>query len=583
MTTPLLEVEALGVTFDGEVEALRGVDLRVDAGETLAVIGESGAGKSTLALSLTGLVQAPAARGSVRVCEDELLGASPNVLRRVRWERVAIALQGSPFNPVMRVSDQIAEPLIAHRGMGRATANSRAADAAEEMLLDPALLQRYPHQLSGGQRCRASLAMALVLDPAILVLDEPTQGLDSATCAGVVAAVAAAAARRNLALIAVTHDLGVAAKLTARTIVLYAGKVVEEGETAALLAFPRHPYTSALVSAFPVMTTTRDLRPIRGQPADARAVPSGCAYHPRCTQAVDVCRTDVPPLEALDGRRLACHLGGLRTLLHAEGVHKTFGHGTDAVTALCDVTVAIREGESVGLVGPSGSGKSTLARIITGHLSADRGSVTLETAAVVTNGQRARGMSRRSVQLVMQDPWDALSPRLTVAELVREPLDIDGHLSRDDRDVRVVNALDSVGLPSRGLFLESNAHQLSGGQLQRVALARALVAQPKLLVADEPTSMLDPSEQARLLLALRERQVEMGLGLMLVSHDIALVRKVCDRIIVLDGGRVVEEGPANLVSTAPRSAAARCLVDAAPSFAPGSTSDAPAHLGYDAT
>jgi peptide/nickel transport system ATP-binding protein len=278
----------------------------------------------------------------------------------------------------------------------------------------------------------------------------------------------------------------------------------------------------------------------------------------------------VPPLDGSNGRRIACHLGGLRTLLEAENVWKKFGRRGDTVIALSDASIAIREGESVGLVGPSGSGKSTLARIITGHLAADGGTVTLEGAPVISDGHRASRERSRFIQLVMQDPWDALSPRLSVAELVREPLDINGGVPREERDLRVAGALESVGLPGRGAFLESKAHQLSGGQLQRVALARALVARPKLLVADEPTSMLDPSEQARLLLTLRERQVEMGLGLLLVSHDIALVRKVCDRIVVIDGGRVVEEGPSNVVSTAPRSLTARRLVESAPAFTPGS-------------
>ena len=569
MTRPVLEVEGLAVHYEVGVEAVRGVDVRVSAGETVAVIGESGAGKSTLALALAGLVQPPAARGSVRVCGEELVGASADTLRSVRWARVAVTLQGAPFNPVMRIGAQIAEPLVAHGGSRRSAVGARVDAVAEEMLLDPALLDRYPHEISGGQRCRASLAMALVLDPDVLIVDEPTQGLDSATARDVVDALARAVASRRLALIAITHDLGVAAKLTTRTLVMYAGKFIEEGDTSSVLTAPRHPYTSALIAAFPVMTTTRDLRPIRGRPADARALPSGCAYHPRCTQAIDVCRVTVPPLEGMNGRRVACHLGGLRTLLQAEGLCKTFGAKANGVAALRDVAIAIREGESVGVVGPSGSGKSTLARIITGHLTPDRGDVTLEATQVVTNGRRARGLSRRSVQLVMQDPWEALSPRLTVADLVREPLDIAGDGTRDERDARVARALEGVGLPAQGSFLESNAHQLSGGQLQRVALARALVVEPKLLVADEPTSMLDPSEQARLLLALRERQVEMGLGLLLVSHDIALVRKVCDRIVVLDGGRVVEEGPANLVSTAPRSIAGRRLVNAAPSLTPG--------------
>ena len=572
-SSPVLEVEGLTIQYEGGVEAVRGVDVHVTSGETVAVIGESGAGKSTLALSLAGLVQPPAARGSVRVCGEELVGASADTLRSVRWDKIAVTLQGAPFNPVMRIGAQIAEPLVARGGSGRGAVRPRVAAVAEEMLLDPALLDRYPHEMSGGQRCRASLAMALMLDPNVLIVDEPTQGLDSATALDVVDALAAAVTHRGIALVAITHDLGVAAKLTTRTLVMYAGKIVEEGDTASLLTAPRHPYTSALIAAFPVMTTTRDLRPIRGNPADARALPGGCSYHPRCTQAIDVCRVTIPPLEGMNRRRVACHLGGLRTLLHAQGLSKTFGNKTNGVAALRDVAIAIREGESVGVVGPSGSGKSTLARIITGHLAPDRGDVTLETTQVVSNGRRARGLSRRSVQLVMQDPWEALSPRLTVAELVREPLDISADGTRSERDARVERALESVGLPGQGSFLDCNAHQLSGGQLQRVALARALVVEPKLLVADEPTSMLDPSEQARLLLALRERQVEMGLGLMLVSHDIALVRKVCDRIVVLDGGHVVEDGPANLVSTAPHSIAARRLVNAAPSLAPGLAPD----------
>ena len=576
MSTPVLEVIDLAVSFDGGVAALRGVDLQLAAGETLAVVGESGAGKSTLALSLAGLVQPPAAGGSVRVCGEEVIGASQDLLRTVRWEKVALTLQGAPFNPVMRVGAQIEEPMVVHAGVRRRAARDRATTAAEEMLLDPALLERYPHQLSGGQRCRASLAMAIVLDPAVLVLDEPTQGLDSATALDVVEAIAACAARRGVALVVVTHDLGVAARLTSRTVVLYAGKVVEDGETRPLLNAPMHPYTSALVATFPVMTTTRDLRPIRGRPADARAVPGGCAYHPRCTQAVEVCEVAVPALESISGRRIACHLGGLRTLLAADGLHMRFGRKSDAVVALSDVAITLREGESVGVVGPSGSGKSTLARVISGHLTPDAGNVLLEGTPLVADGHRVAGDRRRSTQLVMQDPWDALSPRLSVADLVREPLDIDGGLAREERDERVALALESVGLPRSGAFLESHAHQLSGGQLQRVALARALIVQPKLLVADEPTSMLDPSEQARLLLTLRERQVEIGLGLILVSHDIALVRKVCDRIVVLEGGRVVEEGPANLVSASPQSVTGQRLVDAAPAFAPGSQRAAPA-------
>jgi peptide/nickel transport system ATP-binding protein len=238
------------------------------------------------------------------------------------------------------------------------------------------------------------------------------------------------------------------------------------------------------------------------------------------------------------------------------------------VPALDRVSLTLREGESVGIVGASGSGKSTLARILSGHLARDSGRVLLEGEELPVSWGGADRLRRRRIQLLMQDPADALSPRLTVEELVREPLDVLGRETRDARATAVGDALEGVGLPSRGTFLRARSHELSGGQLQRIALARALLADPKVLVADEPTAMLDASEQARVLVVLRERQIEMGLGLIFISHDVASVRKVTDRIVVLDAGRVVEEGLSSSVSTAPRSAAGRLLVEASPAFRP---------------
>ena len=563
---PLLEVTDLAVRFGGAVAALRGVSFSLRPGESLAVVGESGSGKSTLALCLAGLIQPPEATGSVRVGGVELLGAPADVLRSVRWAQVALALQGSPFNPVVPVGDQVAEPLRQRAHLSPDQARQRSAALAEEVMLDPALLDRYPHQLSGGQRRRAAIAMVLALDPALVVLDEPTAGLDPATCSELVGSLGRLAEARGFALVVVSHDLPDAARLATRMMVLYAGEVMESGATSKVVGLPAHPYTWALVNAYPVMSTTKDLRPIRGRPPDPRAVPSGCPYHPRCTQAEAICAQDRPPLALSRERLVLCHFGGLKTLLAARGVTKTFGRGKGAVAAVAGVSFTVDEGESVGVVGASGSGKSTLARILAGHLAPDSGEVVLEGEALGTSWRRDDRMRHRRVQLVMQDPADALSPRLTVEELAREPLDLAGAGDRDQRRDQVAEALDSVGLPSTGGFLKSRTHELSGGQLQRIALARALLARPKLLVADDPTAMLDASEQARLLVVLRERQVEMGLGLVLVSHDIAVVRKVTDRIVVLDGGRVVEEGRSALVSSSPRSSAGRLLVDASPTL-----------------
>ncbi|MGQ0742853.1 MAG: ABC transporter ATP-binding protein [Acidimicrobiales bacterium] len=561
--SPLLEVDDLAVSYDGQVEALRGVHLELDRGQSLAIVGESGSGKSTLALCLAGLVQPPVARGRVLIDGEELMAADPEVLRRLRWSTVALALQNNPFNPVATVGAQVAEPLVDRLGMKGADARRRAASLAEEVILDPALLDRYPHQLSGGEKRRASLAMALALDPALVVLDEPTAGLDPVNRDDLVERIAALAKERGFGLVVLSHDLATVSRLAERTLVLYAGEAMEVGPTEAVIGRPVHPYTWALINAFPLMTTTKDLRPLRGRAPDPRAVPSGCAFHPRCTQTEDVCRQEHAALRPAHDRQVACHFGGLKTLLRASGVSKTFGRGPRQTRALDDVSLELRQGEALGVIGPSGSGKSTLARILTGHLASDAGEVVLEDEVLDGSWRRDARRRRRRVQLVMQDPWDALSPRLTVQELVREPLDVIAALPRPERDALAAATLETVGLPGSGPFLQSRIHELSGGQLQRIALARALVLEPKVLVADEPTSMLDASEQARLLVVLRERQVEMGLGLVLVAHDMAVVRKVTDRIVVLDAGRVVEEGPSNIVSTAPRSPTAQRLIGAA--------------------
>ncbi len=565
--TALLEVRDLRVTFGGDVEAVRGVTFSIERGDSLAMVGESGSGKSTIAHSILGLVQPPEARGSVRLGGREVLGADVVTLRELRWSVAALALQGAPFNPVMTVGAQIVEPLIDRLRADRSTARAKAHALADEVALDPALLDRYPHELSGGERRRATLAMTLVLDPELVILDEPTAGLDPATRRRVVDNIRHLADRRDFALLVISHDLPDAAALAERTMVLYAGEAMEQGDTVPVMGEPAHPYSWALVNAYPVMSTTKDLRPIRGLPPDPRAVPTGCPYHPRCTQAEQQCVDTRPMLAESRDRLVACHFGGLRELLRAEGVTKTFRSAGRAVRALDDVTLAVREGESVGVIGPSGSGKSTLARILTGHLAPGAGQVVVRgTPLPMTWRGAAAKELRRAVQLVMQDPSDALSPRMTVEELVCEPLDLGNEVDREQRRVAVAEMLEQVGLPASGAFLETLPHELSGGQLQRVALARALVLQPKLLVADEPTAMLDASEQARVLVVLRERQIEMGLGLVLVSHDMAVVRKVVDRIVVLDGGRVVEEGLSQHVAVAPASRTGRDLLDAAPSF-----------------
>ncbi|MGI8535113.1 MAG: ABC transporter ATP-binding protein [Mycobacteriales bacterium] len=572
----LLDVHDLRVSYD-DVAALRGVSFTLSRGECMAVAGESGSGKSTLALCLAGLVQAPQATGRVLVDGEDMLRASSDRLQALRWAKVAVALQAAAFNPVATVGSQVTEPLRVRAGLGRREARRRAAELADDVLLDPALLDRYPHQLSGGERRRAVLAMVLSLDPELVVLDEPTTGLDPPTRLLVMDQIRRLAEERGFAVIVMSHDLPELAGFAEKIMVLYAGEVMEAGATSLVTGEPAHPYTWALVNAHPVMSSTKDLRPIRGLPPDPRSVPSGCPYHPRCTQAETICCETRPQLVSSRERKVLCHFGGLKTLLAASAVEKSFGTGNDKVRALRGVSLAVREGESVGIIGPSGSGKSTLARVLSGQLAPDAGDVSLEGSTLSASWRRGPRMTRRRIQLIMQDPWDALSPRLGVADLVGEPMVIERNSSDSERRSRLSELLRSVGLPSEGTFLTARTDELSGGQLQRVALARALAAGPKLLVADEPTSMLDASEQARLLVVLRERQIEMGLGLVLISHDVAAVRKVTDRIVVLDDGVIVEEGPSHLISSSPRSPTARRMVAEAPTLArlePGSSSAA---------
>lgn len=564
MSERLLEVSDLRVRFPGDVDALRGVDLSLERGETLAIVGESGAGKSTLAHCIAGLVRSPAASGSVRVAGQEVIGGPPEAVRSIRWSTVAIALQNASFNPVVRIGEQVAASLRERAGLDASRARSRMEELTRDVGLGLEHLDRFPHELSGGQTRRAMLAATLCLDPDVVVLDEPTAGLDPPSQRELLERIRELVHARGAALLVISHDLSLATQIAASAVVLYAGEVVEAGPSRDLIERPEHPYAWALVHAHPTMRTTKDLRPIRGRSPDPRAVPPGCAYHPRCTQAEEICSREHPALASSARHLVRCHFGGLKVLLSASDLRKEFGGGRKRVVALDGVELSIRHGEALGIIGASGSGKSTLARILAGHLAPDEGDVTLGGEAVSSSWSRGDRSVRRRVQLVMQDPWEALSPRLTLEELVREPLDVIGRGAREeDRKQRVREALEGVGLPTSGAFLETHTHELSGGQLQRVALARALVARPKILIADEPTSMLDASEQARFLVVLRELQGEMGLALVLISHDVALVRKVTDRIIVLDSGRIAEEGRSEDVSTRPRSVAGRRLVEAA--------------------
>jgi peptide/nickel transport system ATP-binding protein len=591
MSEPLLCVRDLSVHFptcvngrDGaRVRAVDGVSFDLGAGEALAIVGETGSGKTTIGRAMLGLHPPGCTRGSIRLAGRELVGLAEAAWRPLRWRRVAMAVQGAgtAFDPVYRIGDQIAEPMREHLASPPAQTESRVAELGQRVGLETRHLRAYPHQLSGGEKQRAMLAMALSCEPEILIVDEPTSAQDVLSRVRLITLLRQARQETGLSLILISHDLAAAAQLVERVAVLYAGKLIEVGATRDVLERPRHPYTWGLLNAYPNMTTARDLRGIRGHSPDASDPPLGCRFHPRCTQAVELCRQAEPRLVETEGRLIACHLGGLQALLQARDLRKAFStNGRDrrhiraaqragdlqVVEAVRGASLEVYEGEVVALIGETGSGKTTLGRLLVGLLKADGGRVVFEGQDLAALNGRQRKALHRRMQFIAQDPFDAISPRLTVAEIVREPLDVQGIGTAVERRGRVQEALGAVSLPTDAGSLGRRSHELSGGQLQRAAIARALVLDPKLIVADEPVSMLDASEQAKVINLLKEIQNERGMGLLLISHDLALVRKVADRILVMREGKIVEGGPASHIVTRPGHAYTRALVGAAPAF-----------------
>jgi peptide/nickel transport system ATP-binding protein len=566
MTEPVLAIRGLGVTLhrDGAANrVLDGVSFDLEAGRITAIVGESGSGKSTIGLAAQGLLPTearPLVTGSVRLAGTEVVGAPEAVLRGLR-ARVVRSVPQDPLaalNPVMRVGPQLREG---------AAPGERPEDWLPRVgLTDPArVMAAWPHQLSGGQRQRVLIAMAMLSGAPLLVADEPTTALDVTVQAQILRLLRQLAGEQGKAVLFVTHDLGVASEIADRILVLYGGRVAEHGPAGALLRGPRHPYSRALLQARFDLEADRDrpLPVLGGDPPGPAAERPGCAFAPRCPWAIDLCRTDVPPLLPLpDGPRdVACHRAdeiatvaaappapwpahapGARPALRLEGVSLSFG----ALSVLRGLDLTVQEGESVALVGVSGSGKSTILRLAAGLLRPDRGRV------AVAGGQP---------QMVFQDAMSSLTPWLSVGEQLRErlrPL----RLPAAEARARVEAALALVGLPPAAA--RALPRELSGGQAQRVAVARAVVLPPEVLLCDEPISAMDVSLAAQTLNLLGDIRRRLGMAMVFVTHDLAAARLVADRIVVLEEGRIVEDGPAEEVTARPRSAHARELIAATP-------------------
>lgn len=547
----MLQIKDLKVHYGPDI-VLNGIDLELGMGDSLAIIGESGTGKTTLALSIMRLVDAGVG-GQILLDGTNLFSLSDREMQQIRWRRIAIAFQNTNnvLNPVITVLDQIIEPIIEHGVKSKKDALERAHEVLGQFGLPRYCFSAFPHQLSGGELQRVLIAMALANSPDVLILDEPLSSVDATSRVELVKQLNQLDG--NCTRLIVTHDLDTASRLAQRIAVLYGGKIVEMGLTKELLSYPRHPYTRALIRSYPNMTTAKDLQGVKGKMT--RTV-SGCSFHPRCTQAIDICRTQSVQPSWIGGRFIACHRGGIIKRLLTSNLVKYFGKRK----VVDDVNLHILAGETLALVGESGSGKTTLAKTIMGLYRATGGSVFLEDRKV--NDDRGKDFYKR-VQMIFQNPGESLSHRLSVLESVMEPLEIQQIGTKEERKKKALQVMGEVELPQSEDFSTKYPHHLSGGEMQRIAIARALVLDPDLLIADEPTAFLDASIQAKILKLLLNIQDQRGLSIIYITHDIAAARKVSDRIAVMKQGKIVELGMTSQIVTNPSHAYTQRLLNAA--------------------
>lgn len=525
----LLKIDGLGLTIGG-ARILDDVSLEIGAGKVLGLVGESGSGKSLTALSIMRLLPAGAAlTGTIALDGRDLVTAGEAEMNAVRGEAVGMIFQEpmTALNPLMTIGDQVAETVRVHRGLGRAEARMLAAEMLERVGLPGETISpsRYPHELSGGQRQRVGIAMAIALRPKLLIADEPTTALDVTTQAQILDLLAGLVREEGMALMLITHDLAVVSKMADTVAVMQEGRVVEAGLVRRLIDAPQHPYTQRLLAA-----STHVPARVRG--------------------------------------------GGGEVLLRVEGATRdyplrggVFSGARKVFRALDGVSLAIGRGESVGLVGESGSGKSTLARAILGLEPLDAGRVVFAGRSVESAGRAAR-LTLRDMQMVFQDPYGSFDPRHRVERLVAEPLHLLGSEAPkgQEREALVARVLESVGIEAGAK--DRYIHEFSGGQRQRIAIARALIIEPALIVLDEAVSALDVSIRAQALDLLAEISQRASIAYLFIAHDLQVVRAITDRVVVMEGGRIVEEGATEAVLSDPQHPYTQTLVEAAPALTP---------------
>ena len=597
----LLSVSDLRVEFplpDRTVYAVNGVDLDVHEGEVFALVGESGSGKSVSMLSVMGLVPSPPGRvsGSIRFRGNELTSLSRSAMNKIRGAEIGMIFQDpmSSLNPVHPVGRQIAEVLRLHRKVTRADAMARAIDLLDRVGIPNASrrVRDYPHEFSGGMRQRVMIAIALACEPRLLIADEPTTALDVTVQRQIVALVKELQSELGMAVVWITHDLGVVAEIADRVAVMYGGRIMESGGSHRLYAAARHPYTTGLLRSIPRIDTptTAWLPEIPGTPAPILAPLTSCPFHTRCPMSDDACPNALPDLERIevDGHYAAClhaeFIGPADELWPVEDdsraqtapdagdtvinienlkVHFRVQRGgrqrkKTFVRALDGVDLQIHRGMTLGLVGESGCGKSTLGRALVGLVEPTEGEIRVNGDPLNTKS----GPHRRTVQMIFQDPFSSMTPGMRVGDVVAEPMRVHRIGTAEERAEKVGELLEKVGLDRDAVL--RHPHEFSGGQRQRIAIARALAADPEAIVCDEPVSALDVSVQAQIVNLLHETQQELGLSLIFIAHDLAVVRHISHEIAVMYLGQIVEHAPRDAIYDEPLHPYTKALLAAVP-------------------